>query len=1066
MKDCLWHRARFLLLISWGSITLASEESKTWAVDKPNFSVEASSVDIDVDEGTWMSLTVSPDGEYLAFDLLGDIYEIPISGGDAKSLTEGVAWDIHPQYSPNGRSIAYVSDRAGGDNLWVMNRASGESRQLTHESFRLVNSPFWSPDSQFIAARKHFTTSRSLGTGEVWLYHAESDKDSSGGVQVVKRPSPTFQKELGEPAFSPDGNYLYYTQNVSPGNMFVYRQDSNKEIFQIKRVDLQTGEVSTAVRGVGGSVRPTPSPDGTRLAFIRRVGGDSSLFVKHLETGMESLIVSGLDPDMQETWAVYGFYPSMAWMPGSNEIVYWAGGKIWRVGLGGTEPVEIPFKIQHSREFFEAPSPTIAVSPDTFSTKMVRFATRSPDGSAVVFESLGKLFIKKGDERPVRLTEHKTGFEYYPVWTPDGRQLVYMHWHDDALATLKSIDLKQGKSRSLFEAKGHYIEPSISSDGEHLVYRKLSGGRLRHGAFGERPGLYLLNLKTGENSFLRRDGVDAHIVGDDIYFTHRKRPMGRNSDTAKTVLFAMDLAGNSVREIANGLLATQFRVSPNKRWVAFREHYQVFVSPMQQTGKSIPLGPKEKSLPTKKLSVNGGIYLNWSNENSLSWSTGPEMTTVTLGDAPFTEESATETINLSMQVETAKPSGTVALTHARIITMNAERDVIESGTIIVTDNRIEAVGASDEVEVPIGAQIVDAKGKTIIPGIIDAHAHGRYGEGEIIVENNWNTLAHLALGVTTQHNPSSSAKLAFASAEYTNTGQILSTRIFSTGEIVYGAKSRSFAPVDSVEDALSHIRRLKAQGAISIKNYNQPRREQRQQVIEAARQENMFVVAEGGSLYHMDMNLVVDGSTGIEHNVPALKMYNDVTQLWQATNVGYTPTLVVTYGGLTSEDYYYQKYNVWEHPILSNFVPPSVLRPRSVRRVMAPESEFRDDDAAAVAKTLMDNGVTVNIGAHGQREGLASHWEMWSFVRGGMSPMQALSAATINPATYLGMDADLGSIEPGKLADLVVLTKNPLENIEYSDDVSHVMINGRFYRADTLAEQVTGDRPAPKLWWR
>jgi imidazolonepropionase-like amidohydrolase len=133
---------------------------------------------------------------------------------------------------------------------------------------------------------------------------------------------------------------------------------------------------------------------------------------------------------------------------------------------------------------------------------------------------------------------------------------------------------------------------------------------------------------------------------------------------------------------------------------------------------------------------------------------------------------------------------------------------------------------------------------------------------------------------------------------------------------------------------------------------------------------------------------------------------------------------------------------------------------------MAPESEFRDDDAAAVAKTLMDSGVTVNIGAHGQREGLASHWEMWSFVRGGMSPMQALSAATINPATYLGMDADLGSIEPGKLADLVVLTKNPLENIEYSDDVSHVMINGRFYRADTLAEQVTGDRPAPKLWWR
>jgi len=261
------------------------------------------------------------------------------------------------------------------------------------------------------------------------------------------------------------------------------------------------------------------------------------------------------------------------------------------------------------------------------------------------------------------------------------------------------------------------------------------------------------------------------------------------------------------------------------------------------------------------------------------------------------------------------------------------------------------------------------------------------------------------------------------------------------------------------------VERLKAKYAISVKNYNQPRRAQRQMVIEAARDAGMLVVAEGGSLYNMDMNLVADGSTGIEHNIPTLEIYDDVRQFWSSTNVGYTPTLVVTYGGLTSEDRYYRDTEVWKHPLLAQFVPPTVLQPRSVRRVTAPEPDFRDDDAAAVAKELMELGVIVNTGAHGQREGLATHWEMWSFSEGGMSPMQVLSTATINPAKYLGMEADLGSVEPGKLADLQIVDGNPLDNVKTTDQITHVMINGRLYRTSDLAETITGDAKAPRIWW-
>jgi len=398
--------------------------------------------------------------------------------------------------------------------------------------------------------------------------------------------------------------------------------------------------------------------------------------------------------------------------------------------------------------------------------------------------------------------------------------------------------------------------------------------------------------------------------------------------------------------------------------------------------------------------------------------------------------------------------------------MDGQRTVHESGTVLINNNRIEAVGSSADLTIPANYEAVDLTGKTVIPGFVDIHAHGPYGSGDIVPQQNWNLLAHLALGVTTVHNPSSSANLVFAAAEYRNAGRILGPRIFSTAEIVYGAKSTYWSPVDSLDDALAHVRRLKAQGAISIKNYNQPRREQRQQVIEAARQEGLMSVAEGGSLYHQDMNLIGDGITGIEHNVPVMPMYDDVTQFWSQSQAGYTPTLVVTFGGLTSEDYYYQDTEVWKHPILSRFVPPAVLQPRSVRRPMAPEADYRDDDAAAAAKVLLDKGVMVNTGAHGQREGLGTHWEMWSFVRGGFTPMEALSAATINPATYLGMSEDLGSLETGKLADLVILKDNPLANIRNTDHISHVIVNGRMYRADNLAEEHSGEAMLAPFYWQ
>ena len=1064
-----------LILLGLGSMMASAEPSpravdetsSTWDVSDPTYSGKPTAADIDVTEGTWLSVDVSPDGQTLIFDLLGDLYLLDIEGGAARSLTSGLAWDIQPRFSPDGQQVAFISDRAGGDNVWVMTLATGALKQITDESFRLMNSPVWHPNGQFIAAKKHFTTSRSLGTGEIWLYDATLAAPSAG-VELVDRPNKNYQKELGEPAFSADGKTLYYTQSATSGNTFIYHDDSHGRLFEIKQLDLSTGDTEVVAGGYGGAVRPVPSPDGRHLAYVKRVRSESRLFVMDLNSQAERMLVDDLDPDMQETWGVYGLYPNMAWLPDSKGLIYWAGGGFFKVDLATGQRTAIAFRVQDQRWVYEPPAVEVSVSEETFTTRMVRFARSSPKND-VVFESLGRLFIKKGVSSPKPLLKDMADYHVYaPVFDQAGARIYFLSWSDEVLGGIWSVSARGGKAQALALPPGHYTELAISQDDRYLAYRKHAGSSLTHPDWGQAPGIYLYDRAENREIKIADQGYDPHFgPGERLYYTARKSSAsGRGSDSdAKTVLLSRNFAGFDERQLAEGSFIRTYRLSPDGQHLAFVENFQLYVAKVPALGVVLDLSADYKGLSMGQASEVGATYLAWSKDSArISWSIGSEYKTRSVAQG-LAWSTPAQTVDLSQTIETDRPSGVIALVGARIITMDEAHGVIAEGTILIEGARIVQVGAIDEVVIPAGAERIDLSGKTLMPGMIDAHAHGPYGRADTIPQNNWSLLAHLALGVTTVHNPSSQASQVFAAAEYQKAGRILGPRIFSTGEVVYGAKSLGFAQVNSLSDAVTHVKRLKAQGAISIKNYNQPRREQRQQVIEAARQAGLLVVAEGGSLFHQDMNLIVDGSTGIEHNIPTLKIYDDVLQLWRQSKSGYTPTLVVTYGGLTSEDYYYQTTEVWKHPLLSHFVPPDQLQARSVRRLIAPESDYKDDDAAAVARQLAEQGVIVNTGAHGQREGLATHWELWSFVRGGFTPLAALKLATINPARYLGMQASLGSLTAGKLADLLVLSANPLADIHNTQSLERVMLNGRLYDAQTLQEQITGDRPAPKLWW-
>lgn len=1016
-----------------------------WSVAEPMG--EFSTVTINTDQGTWMSVDVSPDGAYVVFDMLGDIYRMPAAGGNAELLRGGIGWHMQPTYSPDGQYIAYTSDEGGGDNIWIMKADGSDAWQVTKENFRLLNSPAWSPDGEFIVARKHFTARRSLGAGEIWMYH------KSGGQGVMLTARPNDQKDLGEPAFSPDGKYVYFSQDDTPGQTFHYNKDSIAGIYSIKRYELETGNIETVISGMGGAIRPTPSPDGRYLAYVSRDDFQSKLYVYNLETGESREIFGNLSRDMQETWAIHGVYPTMSWSADGNAIVFYAQGGIHRVDVASTSVAAIPFQVEVEKEVQNAVRFRQPIEEDTFMVRMLRNTIVSPSADRVVYEALGHLYTRAlPDGEPERLTTQQTRFELFPAFSRDGRYLVYTTWHDEEQSQLILRNVASGQERVLPTGPGKFIEPVFAPNGESIVYRKISGGYLTDPKHGLQTGIYHLALDSDTPNFVTRGGSALQFgARNDRIYVNGFGPRGPE-------LRSVDLASGEARTLYTSSHATEFKVSPDGKYLAFAERFRVFVTPFVERGQAIHISPNDRQFPLEQLSQRAGDNLSWTADGThLYWTLGPELYSANLtgmfdirGSNAF--EKVADGTNISFTANAYAPEQTIAFVGGTVATMRGD-EVIENAAVVVTGNKIVAVGPRSEVTLPRGATVIDFSGKTMIPGLIDTHAHGAQGESQIIPQQNWVLYAGLTFGVTTIHDPSNNTQQIFTASEMQRAGRVVGPRIFSTGTILYGADSPSAtAHVDSLDDARFHLERMKKVGAFSVKSYNQPRRDQRQQIIQAARELEMMVMPEGGSLFQHNMSMIVDGHSVVEHAIPVEVLHNDVLQLWQQTETAYTPTLGVAYGGIWGENYWYAHTDVWNHPRLSQFVPERVLRPRSMRRDIAPSHHYNHINVATGAAQLQDRGVMVTAGAHGQREGLAQHWEIWMMAQGGMSPLQALRTATYDAAKSLGMEHAIGSIEAGKLADIAIIDGNVLENIRYSDRVTHTMINGRLFDAETMHE--------------
>lgn len=1025
-------------------------------------------VDFVVDEGTWMSVDVSPDGRHVVFDLLGDIYRIPMEGGEAVLLAGGPAYETQPRYSPDGRRIAFTSDRDGIDNLWTTAADGTDARQVTREKERQVTNPAWTPDGQYLVGRKHFRNTRSLGAGEMWLYHASG----GNGLQMTERRN--WEQNATEPTVSPDGRYVYFSEDVSPGGGFQYNRNPHGVVYVVQRVDRETGERETWLRAPGGSMRPELSPDGKTMAFVRRVDTKSVLFLHDMESGEERALWDGLSQDQQEAWAVFGTYPGYDWTPDGRALVIWAQGKLWRVDARTGQAAPIPFQARVRHRITDAVRSPVQVAPDRFDVRMLRWVNVSPDGRRVVYSALGNLWVRDlPSGTPRRLTRDEGVTEMYPAWSPDGRSVVYTTWNDEQLGAVRVVSAGGGSGRVVTRAPGHYVEPQFSRDGRRVVFRRVGGDALRGDRHTRETGVYTVAATGGEATRVTREGSEPRFnrAGDRIFLLTREG----TGENRKAALVSVNLLGGERRVHVLSAHATQLVPSPDEQWVAMVERFNAYVAPLPLTGRAVELGARTEASPVRQISRDAGSYLHWSPDSRrVFWALGPELfqrdlaqtfAFATADSATLRKEPEARGVPIGFQADFGRPTGVTALVGATVIPMTGDA-VIPDATVLVERNRIVAVGPRDQVQVPTGAERVDVSGKYLMPGIIDVHAHVGAGSSGITPQTNWGFLANLAFGVTTMHDPSADTETIFTASEMIKAGRVTAPRLFSTGRILYGAEGDAKAVTLSYEDALTHLRRMQAVGAFSVKSYNQPRRDARQQIVEAARELGMLVVPEGGSTFYWNMTHVLDGHTGMEHNIPVAPLYKDVLTLVGSSRSGYTPTLVVNYGGLNGEYYWYQESDVWKHPRLRHFTPAGILDSRARRREMAAPEDYTYVNVARAAKDILDAGGKVQLGAHGQLQGLGAHWELWMLQQGGMTPMQALRAATLHGAEYLGMERDLGSVETGKLADLVVLDRNPLENIRNSETVRYVMVNGWLYDANTLARLGNQPAPAPAPTWQ
>lgn len=1094
------------------------------------------SLNLTAEEGTWLSLDVSPDGRTIVFEMLGDLYTLAIGGGRATRLTEGLAYDTQPRYSPDGKLIAFVSDRSGSDNLWIMDADGKNARAVSKGDKTQYVSPEWTPDGRFIVVSRN--ASQFTPQYDLYLYH----KDGGAGLKMTSTaPAPSGPPNPLTPpgpnnfvgaAFGSDPRFIYVAARQGAGG---YNQTSFG--WQVAVYDRETGQVFARTDALGGAMRPVVSPDGKWLIYGTRADSVTSLRIRDLATGDERFLVHNVQRDDQESRFTRDLMPGSAFTPDGRALVTSFGGKLWTVDIASGRAAQIPFSASIELGLGALSKFEYDLNDTTLTVQQIRGARPSPDGRRLTFTALDKVWVMdlpRGTPRRLTSTTRGVG-EHSPVWSPDGRYVAYVTWTDEGGDVMRTRADGRGQPERLSRQRAFYEQLNYSPDGRRLVVaRGPRQQRVEHEEFTRNPFAAGIELV-----WLPATGGDARVITPMTFYgyPHFTR------DTARVFLYDprdglvsmrfdgtdrkahLKVTGNSDarRNPPRPTPADEIIASPDGDRAIAQVDGNVYVLAIPVIGGETPAvsvaNLANAQVPARRLTRIGGDFVGWYRDaQRVHFSIGhayftydlpradslqrdsiaradsvkraaaaaprdsARVDTARAGRPPAENLARTpadsarvaradtakkstpayepERVDVLITVPRDRPQGTVVLRGGRAITMKGD-EVIENADIVVTGNRITAVGARGSVTVPSGARIIDVTGKTITPGWVDIHAHMWPGFG-IHPTQPWEYYANLAYGITTTRDPQTSTTDVLSYGDLVETGDMIGPRVFSTGPGVFWSDD-----IKSQDDARDVLRRYtEFYGIKTIKQYMVGDRKVRQWVIIAARELGLTPTLEGGLDFKKNITETIDGYAGIEHSLPIAPLYDDVVQLLAQSGITYTPTLLVQYGGPWAENYWYQHYDILKDAKLARFVPKAELLRRGLRRPgWWHESQYSFKLLAEQAKKIVEAGGRVGVGGHGQLQGLGVHWELWTIASGGMKNHDALRVATVFGADAIGLGKELGTLEGGKLADILVLDANPLENIRNTNTLRYVMKNGRLYDAETLTEIWPRQRPIDRPWW-
>ncbi len=1025
-------------------------------------------VEFDTDEGTWLSLDVSPDGKNILFELLGDLYTVPVSGGEAVPLMTGMPFDNQPRYSSDGKYITFLSDRDGAENVWVAKADGSEPRKITRELHLDLATPVWTPDGNFILVSR---TSDVWGGRELWMF----DIRGGSGVQITKASAapntpPAQQTSVASGTVSPDGKYIYYCRKTG-----VLPYDAKFPLFQIVQRDRATGEESTITSNAGSAIRPIISHSGELMVYGTRLDAKTGLRVRNLKTGEDRWLKYPIDRDEQESLFSRDLLPGYAFMPDDASIVVNYGGKIHRINVSSGQDTIIPFHAKVSQALGPILDAPYRVEQGPVEARIIQSAVMSPDGNKVAFSALAHLYVSTlQNPAPKRVTS-ATDREFQPVWSPDGASIAYVTWDDikgGALWKVKADGSMQPQKLSVRD--DFYQEPAWTPDGNTIVAVRASReSHLEGGRDSSSTQLVAIPANGGEAKLVSgmRGLSKPQFTSDPnrVYVSSMHGLISMRLD-GTDVQSTVQVMGHNTEMKKEPSPAEEVRISPDGQMLLAFVNHQLYLTAMPAIGGEMQrLNVFTPTVSVRRLTRTGAENPEWSSDGkTITWSLGAHffqlpLSKVTLGStkqiAGEVEDGSTHVL-LKVDVPRSIPQGSYVMRGAKIITMKGD-EVLSKADLVVENGRITAVGLSGKVAVPEGATVIDARGKTIMPGIIDIHAHWGMPRGILDLQNS-SFLANFAWGVTAGRDPQTFTTDTFVYQDLVDAGEMLGPRAYSTGPGIFA--DNDFHSLDDAKNIL--IKYKKYYRTNLIKSYDVGNRQQRQWMVQASKELGTMPTTEGAIDSKLDLTHVIDGFSGNEHNFTTVQMYKDMVQLIAQSKITYTPTLEVAYDGPPANLYYLEHTEVHGDPKVQRFYPHNVIDNKTKRLQFYYPDEFIYPQLAAQAAKIVRAGGNVGLGGHGVMQGLHVHWEMWALAEGGMTPLEVIRAATLSGAKAIGLGQDLGSIEVGKLADFLVLDKDPTVDIHNTNTIRFVVQNGKVFEGATLNEVWPEKKALPQTWWQ